>query len=220
MPKVSPEHKAAVRQQLIEATGRIMLRQDPLTTRAITAEADVSAGTIYNYFTSLSELIEAAGEWFLTTEWRQFSPEIDPDGPFGGLLDVLDEFVLHPPSTGEAVNIPRLRSRVDLDDERYAAIRRFNRFLVDLIAPLVADSAEAGHLSDRVDPRALVELLDLVHDALIIRHEQDSFATSFEQVADVLREVLRGGALLSPAGSTVERPDPADHQRTSPGASA
>ena len=227
MPKVSPEHKAAVRQQLVEATARVMDRQESPTTRAITAEADVSAGTLYNYFDNLAELIEAAGEWILAGEWRQFSPEIDPDGPYGGLIDVLDEFLLRPPAASEAVSIPRLRSRVDLDEERYAAIRRYNQFVVDLTVPLVTESAEAGHVSSRVDARALVELLDLVRDGLIIRHEQDSFATSFEQVGAALVEVLEHGALRSGSrsesttrhGAPPDRPDavPSSPTPVSPG---
>jgi AcrR family transcriptional regulator len=208
VPKVSAEHKAAVRQQLVEATSRVMARHEPITTRAITAEADVSAGTLYNYFDSLSEVVAAAGEWFLATEWRQFRPEIDPDGSYGGLMDVLDEFVLsRPPSEDEGI-IARLRGRMDMDDEVNASIRRFNGFVADLMAPLVADGVQAGHINDRVDPRALVELLDLLHDALLIRHSQGSFATSFDDVTATLREVLERGALCAPDPSPSATTDP------------
>ena len=204
VPKVSAEHKAAVRQQLIEATSRVMARNEPITTRAVTAEAEVSAGTLYNYFHSLSEIVAAAGEWLLATEWRRFRPEIDPDGSYGGLMDVLDEFVLNHPPEDEGT-IAQLRGRMDMDDEVDASIRRFNGFAADLMTPLVEDGVRAGHVSERVDPRALVELLDLVRDALLVRHSQDSFATSFDDVTATLREVLEHGALRTPDSS---RPDP------------
>ncbi len=166
VPKVSAEHKAAVRQQPVEAATRVMARNEPITTRAITAEADVSAGTLYNYFDSLSDLVAAAGEWVLATEWRRFRPEIDPDGSYGGLMDVLDEFVLNRPSARDDGMVAQLRTRLEIDGEVDAAIRRFNGFVADLMTPLVADGIDAGHVSDRIDPRALVELLDLVRDAL------------------------------------------------------
>ncbi len=207
MPKVSAEHKAAVRQQLVEAASRVMMRHEPITTRALTAEADVSAGTLYNYFDSLSDVVAAAGEWILTTEWRQFRPEIDPHGSYGGLMDVLEEFVLSRPPTDDEGTVARLRSRTDVDDEVTTSIRRFNGFVADLMGPLVADGISAGHINDRIDPRALVELLDLIQDGLLIRLSQDSFATSFEDVSATLREILEHGALLVPADTETE-PDP------------
>ena len=206
MPKVSAEHKAAVRQQLVEAAARVMARHEPITTRAITAEADVSAGTLYNYFDSLSELVAAAGEWVLATEWRQFRPEIDPDGTYGGLMDVLNEFVLGRPPSKDDGMVAQLRGRMDMDDDVHASIRRFNGFVADLMAPLVADGVASGHVNDRIDPRALVELLDLVRDALLVRLTQDSFATSFDDVTAALREVLEHGALLRPDDPSA--PDP------------
>lgn len=208
VPKVSAEHKAAVRQQLVEAATRVMARNEPITTRAITAEADVSAGTLYNYFDSLSDLVAAAGEWVLATEWRQFRPEIDPDGSYGGLMDVLDEFVLNRPSARDDGMVAQLRTRLEIDGEVDAAIRRFNGFVADLMTPLVSDGIDTGHVSDRIDPRALVELLDLVRDALLIRLTQDSFATSFDDVSATLREVLERGALAAPGDPHHSTPSP------------
>ncbi len=200
MPKVSAEHKEAVRRHLVEAAARVMARQEPLTTRAITTEADVSAGTLYNYFDGLSDVIEAAAEWFLQSEWRQFSLEVDPDGPYGGLMDVLDEFVLTPPVAADAL-LPRLRGRLDVDEEVYVSIRRFNRFLVDLVAPLVADGADSGHVVEDLDPEALVELLDILREGMIVRHAQDSFVTGFGEVSAALRLVLERGAVRRPPPS-------------------
>ncbi len=214
VPKVSAEHKAAVRQQLVEAAARVLARHEPITTRAVTTEADVSAGTLYNYFDSLSDLVAAAGEWVLATEWRQFRPEIDPHGSYGGLMDVLEEFVLGRPPSDDGT-VARLRSRTDVDDEVTSSIRRFNGFVADLMEPLVTDGIRAGHINDRIDPRALVELLDLLQDGLLIRLAQGSFATSFDDVSATLREVLEHGALLAPSDTDTE-PDPSSPDPTLP----
>jgi AcrR family transcriptional regulator len=51
MPKVSAEHKEAVRDRLLEATRRCLTRRgyEGTTVRDIATEAGVSIGTLYNY---------------------------------------------------------------------------------------------------------------------------------------------------------------------------
>jgi AcrR family transcriptional regulator len=61
MPKVSQEHLEARRQQIVEAAYRCFGRRGFHTTtmRDVCREAEMSAGAVYNYFSSKEELVEA-----------------------------------------------------------------------------------------------------------------------------------------------------------------
>lgn len=61
MPKISPDHRAARRQSILDAARRCFLRNGFHATsmQDIQAEADLSAGGIYVYFKSKEEIIEA-----------------------------------------------------------------------------------------------------------------------------------------------------------------
>ena len=61
MPKVSAEHKDAVRRRIMEAA-LVCLRRNgfqDITTRELLAEAGLSTGTFYNYFPTKEQLYEA-----------------------------------------------------------------------------------------------------------------------------------------------------------------
>src|ERR1051326_4445106 len=61
MPKISPDHRAARRQSILDAARRCFLRKGFHATsmQEIQAEADLSAGGIYIYFKSKEEIVEA-----------------------------------------------------------------------------------------------------------------------------------------------------------------
>ncbi|HEY5155044.1 MAG TPA: helix-turn-helix domain-containing protein, partial [Acidimicrobiales bacterium] len=60
MPKVSPEHKDAVRRRILDAALACLERNDyrDVTTRELLSEAGLSTGTFYNYFASKEDLYE------------------------------------------------------------------------------------------------------------------------------------------------------------------
>lgn len=62
-PGARPSKRERTRQQLIEAAVRLFARQDAGATSLLelAAEADVAHGTVYNYFSSREEMIEAVG---------------------------------------------------------------------------------------------------------------------------------------------------------------
>jgi TetR/AcrR family transcriptional regulator, transcriptional repressor of aconitase len=65
MPRVSPEHRAAQRQRILDAARRCFVRDGFHATsiQDILAEAELSAGGVYVYFKSKEEIVEAiAGE--------------------------------------------------------------------------------------------------------------------------------------------------------------
>jgi AcrR family transcriptional regulator len=193
MPKVSDAHKAGVRDGLIEATARVMARGGPnaATTRAVLEEAGVSAGTMYNYFPSKAELFAAVGEYLLFSEWQDVVGALDPELSDGGLREVVESAVLNRVGdpAAQAAGI-QLRTRMPADDTERDALRRYNRALVDTASPAAVGGQRLGHLAPDLDVEALVELLDMIGDAIVIRDVQTSWATSHARVTEVIRHLL------------------------------
>jgi AcrR family transcriptional regulator len=82
MPRVSDEHRAARRQQILDAARRCFLRDGFHTTsmQDVIAEAGLSVGAVYRYFSSKEELIRAIAQSVI-----------------GGAASVFDEIVAHTP---------------------------------------------------------------------------------------------------------------------------
>ncbi|WP_405103305.1 TetR/AcrR family transcriptional regulator [Micromonospora sp. NBC_01412] len=64
MPRVSPEHLAARRRQIVDAARRCFLREGfhRTTMQDVIAEAGLSVGAVYRYFPSKADLISAIAE--------------------------------------------------------------------------------------------------------------------------------------------------------------
>lgn len=90
MPRVSDEHLAARRQQILEAAWRCFARQGfhETSMQDVFAEAGLSAGAVYRYFPSKADLVRATAE-----------------GVLGGAIDVFDEMLgrERPPSPHETI---------------------------------------------------------------------------------------------------------------------
>ena len=208
MPKVTEEHREAVRRRLVDAARRVLLRRGyDLTTREILAEADLSAGTLYNYFPSKADLVEAVAEDVLAEDVSLFSAIAESDGRGTGpaLVDLVRDWVLAEPHPGTAV-LAQFRGRVTQEPEVRSAVGRYNRSVVDAFRPLVEAAAAEGFLRDDVDPAGLIELIDIVWDGMARRAATDTFATDFETVAAACVRVLLGGAVRDVAAVPAQPP--------------
>lgn len=198
MPKVSQEHKDEVRRRLLEAARTCLERagyQD-VTTRAILAEAELSTGTFYNYFRSKEHLYEALAEELLAADVARLREALEAaDAPEEGLRRFVTDFLLGGPTPAMALSVFRSRTA---GDDALEAIRGLNGWIIDAFSPIVAEARDQGAVRDDVDPRALVELLDIVWDGLGRRAAQDSFQTGYEAVGQALVAVLADGALVRP----------------------
>jgi AcrR family transcriptional regulator len=187
MPKVSAEHKEAVRDRLLEATRRCLTRKgyEGTTVRDIAAEAGVSIGTLYNYFASKEDLIEALSEHVLGGDLTGLSAAED-------LVALLRDFVFAHPGGGTPV-LAQLRGRVSKDAN--PAVARFNAYVVEMFLPLVKDAQSRGVAREDIDSEALIELVDLLWDGMTRRHAGRTFRTSYERVGAVAMQLLTEGAM-------------------------
>jgi AcrR family transcriptional regulator len=188
MPKVSAEHKEAVRDRLLEATRRCLTRKgyEGTTVRDIAAEAGVSIGTLYNYFASKEDLIEALSEHVLGGDIAERGSDASD------LVALLRDFVFEHPDPGSAV-LAQLRGRVSKDAN--PAVARFNTYIVESFLPSVKEAQARGVLRPDIDTEALIELIDLLWDGMTRRHAGKTFRTSYERVGALAMELLTKGAL-------------------------
>jgi len=196
MPKVSAQHKDAVRRRILDAALVCLERNGyrDVTTRELLSEAGLSTGTFYNYFPSKEGLYETLAEEALGADVARIVAAGDDGVPIGqGLLRFLREYVLADPAT--AIAVSSLRSRMHAVPAAAEAVTRLNHFVVEAFTPLVKESTEEGFLRADIDPEAVVELIDLVWDGMGRRAAQDTFETSYGRVSRALLQILLDGAV-------------------------
>lgn len=196
MPKVSDEHKGAVRRRIMDATLACLLRNgfQDVTTRELLAEADLSTGTFYNYFPSKEHLYEALAEELLSEDLERLRGTGGEDHTTGyGLLRFLSDYALVDPEA--AVAVSSFRGRMNVTGDARDAIARLNHFVVAEFTPLVEKAQADGFLRADIDAAAVVELLDIVWDGLGRRQGMDTFETSYRRVGETVLKLLLQGIL-------------------------
>src|SRR5215831_14032247 len=100
MPRVSAEHLAARRQQILDAARICFIRNGFHVTsmQDVIAEAGLSVGAVYRYFKSKNEIIEAIAEGYSlqiggVLEQALADPHRHLIDVMGAALDVIDENV-------------------------------------------------------------------------------------------------------------------------------
>ncbi len=194
MPKISEEQRAAARQRLIDATIAVAERDgvDGLTTRAIVAEAGVSAGMFYGHFESKEALLAAVVDHKTDELTTLVNAELELGTPMAG---VLRELVRQLVVVIDLRVLAAFRTGVGTDDALDAQ-RRINRRIVDAFVPILGASVESGLVRPDVDPEAVVEFIDLVIDGLNRRRALDGFVSSDERLTDVIIAALERYLLI------------------------
>jgi AcrR family transcriptional regulator len=182
MPKVSVEHKAEVRDRLLDAAGACLdeVGLEGLTTRAVLERAGVSAGTLYHYFSGKDELVMALAERIAATEFVGVGDDVDPVSLVGRLLS---------PHQDNGV-LAELRVRARIDPQVRRALARFDELTVNRFTPLVERAQAAGRISPEADAAALVELVEMVFEAIHAHAAAGTFVTSHERVVASFLSVL------------------------------
>lgn len=193
MPKVSDEHKDAVRRRIMDAARTCLERNgfQDVTTRELLGEAGLSTGTFYNYFPSKEHLYEALAEELLAVDIATVTDEEQPLET--RLLVFLRDFMLTQPAG--AVPLARFRSQAATSATGADAVDRLNRFLLNEFVPIVRTAQADGVIDPSLDPEAFVELLDIVYDGMGRRAASDAFQTGYERVGATFLAVLTRGAI-------------------------
>lgn len=164
MPRVTEEHRAARRRQIVEAARRCFLREGFHRTsmQDVIAEAGLSVGAVYRYFPSKTDLINAIAEQAIGGASRVLE-ELAAQEPPLPLVEALDRILTYVETQlgddgalriaiqvwGEAQRDPALAAFVA---EKYAGFRT-------AFGMLVRHAQAAGELPADADPDATAAAL-------------------------------------------------------------
>jgi len=209
MPRVTPEHAEARRQQILAAARACFLRDGfhQTSMQDIQREAGLSAGAIYLYFKGKNDIIVGLAAQILTTLTTLF-PEEPPDtGPPPTVMELVEAFL------GQAERLHRETGLFPLAIQIWAEAGRNQvmreALLVYLegakerLRHLVEAYQKRGALSPDADPAAVTLALIGLGQGYIVQR------TVFGD-PDALRHYLAGVRALFEAATAAFAPVPVD----------
>lgn len=164
MPKVTQEHAAARRRQIIDAAYRCFAQKGfhQASMRDICAEAGLSAGAIYTYFKSKEDIIEASFAFDHQRSLPLFENAAKIADPLAAIDTLIDTFYaglqdaaalgadrVNIQGWGEALVNPRLMS----------PLRESIHDFPKLLARLIRRAQKAGAIDPKIDAEAAGEVI-------------------------------------------------------------
>ena len=166
MPKVTAEHRAARREQILAAAFRCVAQQGfhKTTMAAVVAESGLSAGAVYGYFKGKDELILAIADHALGAmgaEIRELTEREPVPTPVEAVRD-LTATLVERAEAGEVdftrVAIAAWAEAVRDESVRKAVAGRMEELRTEYAA-LVRRQQQAGLVDAGADPREVVQVL-------------------------------------------------------------
>ena len=222
MPKVTEEHVAARRRQILSAALSCFAREGfhRTTMQDIFREAELSPGAVYSYFRGKDELVHAIiGELmgFVVASAALFREPL-PDGrlrrPGEALAELIERYRRLELGTVEerARLFPHLVGEQVRDVELNAAVRAGLEQLRSGFATLARAAQERGELDGEIDPDQLGRLAISLLQGLLIQYavygaevDIDAYAraavTMIDRPDPLTRTATRGADRASPPGA-------------------
>lgn len=191
MPKISEEHRAARRAQILDAAWRCFYREgvQATTMEQIIAESGLSASAMYRYFDGKDDIIAAAIDTSLRGLARLLEPIVEHDGGgappgvaelVGRITAAIDGFMARP-----GFNLSRIAlhgwSEAQRNERLRELMRGFYAAFRDRLAARVPRWQAAGEVDPAAAPQEVAQLLmsvilgyvtqsAIVHDAVPAAH--------------------------------------------------
>lgn len=197
MPKVSDEHRAARRQQILEAAAACFGRNGfhQTTMRDVCDEAGLSPGAVYGYFDGKDDLIAAvAAEGRAST--RDLFDHVRAERSGLAALEAAFGYVFQQMETEPGLRSTRLSVRLWGEHLDLGAIQEVldqgYETTVGLVADLLREAQAHGEIDDAVDPGRLARLVVAVYQGLSVQkgHNPDADVSA---VFDLFSQMLRNG---------------------------
>lgn len=164
MPRVSDEHLAARRQQILDAARRCFLRDGFHTTSMhdVIAEAGLSVGAVYRYFSSKNELIRAIAQSVIGGAAEVFSDIVAHEPPLP-LVDGLDRALAYVETQAGEDGILRIAIQVWAEALRDPSLAEFvaetYRGFQGTFSLIAQRAKDSGELPPDADPEAVGAVL-------------------------------------------------------------
>lgn len=202
MPKVTDEHRASRRQQIIEAAAACFGRQGfhQTTMRDICSEADLSPGAVYGYFDGKDDLIAAVAAAGRAST-RELFDHVRAGHDGLSALEAAFGYVFQHMDTDAGLRSTRLSVRLwgehlDLDalqsvlDQGYTST-------VDLVVDLLREAQSQGTIDEAVKPERLARLVVAMYQGLAVQKAHDP-ATDVSALFNLFSQMLRDGLAPPP----------------------
>lgn len=200
MPKVTEEHRAARREQILDAARLCFLRNGfhATTMQDVFAEAGLSAGAVYLYFPGKEEIVRAIAFEAITEISAALEPLVDAPGTPVPLYDVIATAVTKLERLDIERGIPRIAVQVWGEAMRSPRLAEDVKGIVSYVAPLLIRLVErhrdAGSLAPEVPVVATARaLLGLIPGFIVQRVLTGLDAATY----------LQGLRVLLPSGDRV-----------------
>ena len=162
MPKVSPEHAAARREQILTAAQKCFARKGFHSTSMndVFAEAGLSAGAVYSYFKSKDEIIAAMADRAVSLV-RPFFDAVLAEDPAPTLVEVVRRFaeLLRDLSEGPMSVAPQVWAAATYDAALTPTVALNMRRMREFWVEIAVRERQAGRLAPDADPAAVGSVL-------------------------------------------------------------
>jgi AcrR family transcriptional regulator len=164
MPRVSTEHRAARRQQIVDAA-RVCFARDGFhqtSMQDVIREANLSVGAVYRYFPSKNDLIAALTEQ-VVGELAGIFDELETQDPPPGIVAVMARAVEFATANSGPDGVLRMAIQIWSESLRDPALAEVvgtvYRRIRDILVAFAGRAIKAGELPAGTDPMAVGSVL-------------------------------------------------------------
>jgi AcrR family transcriptional regulator len=178
MPKVSKEHSAARRRQIIDAAYRCFARSGfhQTSMRDIYQEAGLSPGAVYHYFASKDEIIQASFDFDYLRSVDRFDEALASADPLAALTGLLDFFFQGLKGAAELgagrVNVQGWGEAL-VNCQLQQTLQRVLGQYRDAVAQLIRRAQAAGQVDQSLDPVAVSQVMQSLYYGLELQKALD-----------------------------------------------
>ncbi|NUR62116.1 MAG: TetR/AcrR family transcriptional regulator [Catenulispora sp.] len=173
MPKVSPEHAAARREQILTAAQKCFARKGfhASSMNDVFAEAGLSAGAVYSYFKSKDEIIAAMADRAVGLV-SPFFDAVLAEEPAPPLVEVVRRFaeLLRDLSEGPMSVGPQVWAAATYDPALTPAVAANMRRMQGFWIEVAVRERQAGRLAPDADPAAVGSVLFTMVPGFLLSH--------------------------------------------------
>lgn len=200
-PKVTEEHKEAVRDQILDAAERVFAAKGyhAASMDEIVRESRLSKGAIYGYFESKEDLFLALESRTEPATLEEMVASVASGTSAMNRLEKAGEIAVRHQASMDRdacrlsfefwTSAPRIKAVKSLYANRHRATRSF-------LAGLIRDGIRAGEIRKDVDPDAVASILMGAVDGLTLHWATIGTDMDWDQILKTLIAVVRDGLLV------------------------
>ncbi len=194
MRTVDPEKHEEKRQEILEAAKRCFARSgfQGASISEICAEAKISPGHLYHYFTGKEEIIGAMAAANLAETTERFSHVFETQGVIEAFSSDLDRLKGQHARHGKAVAFEIL-AEAQRNPAMAKVMREHTQGMTDMLAAVIHKAQERGEIDPDLEPEISAAVLISIIDGsktLAIRNPQIDAKKSFEVLKTLVSRFL------------------------------